>query len=244
MSARLGDPGDQGLKCGEFAALLQAGCASIAGTPLPCIRICHFFAWIRPLLTPFLSVFVVILRRSTWGSVCFACHQQRKQNIHSNNKVDVMKRLLIGLAALVALALVASDAMAQTGRVQGRATGGKSSGTAIQTRTAAQDRVSQSQQRNCSPRGQVGNQLWQPPGVLAADGSSPDLRRLWEEEKLARDVYTSLAKTSTLAIFRNISRAESQHMQSVERLLRSRDANAVQLNDTPSVFIFPEYQRL
>ncbi len=129
-------------------------------------------------------------------------------------------------------------------RGRGGETGRKSHGTAIQTRAADQDRGSQPQPGNRSPLGPLGNQLRQPPGVLATDGSGPDLLRMWEEEKLARDVYTSLAKTSKSAIFRNISRAESQHMQSVERLLRSAGANAVQLNDTPGVFVFPEYQRL
>jgi rubrerythrin len=63
-----------------------------------------------------------------------------------------------------------------------------------------------------------------------------------EEEKLARDVYTQLAKTSTLPIFRNISRAESQHMQAIERLLRGGGRNV--LNDKLGVFAFADYQQL
>jgi hypothetical protein len=42
---------------------------------------------------------------------------------------------------------------------------------------------------------------------------------LREEEKLARDVYLTLAETWQLPLFRNISGAEQRHMDSVKRLL-------------------------
>ena len=67
--------------------------------------------------------------------------------------------------------------------------------------------------------------------------------RIWEEEKLARDVYAQLARTSGLMIFRNISRSESQHMQAVSRLVQSGNA-ARRLADAPGVFSFPDYQQL
>ncbi|MCA9062050.1 MAG: DUF2202 domain-containing protein, partial [Planctomycetaceae bacterium] len=66
-----------------------------------------------------------------------------------------------------------------------------------------------------------------------------NLSNLWEEEKLARDVYTRLAQSTNLPIFRNIAQAESQHMHAVAQL-----AQASGMNDVPGVFSNPEYQRL
>jgi hypothetical protein len=44
------------------------------------------------------------------------------------------------------------------------------------------------------------------------------LVRMREEEKLAHDVYVTLAQSSGLQIFNNIANAESQHMRAVEQL--------------------------
>jgi len=42
---------------------------------------------------------------------------------------------------------------------------------------------------------------------------------MWQEEKLARDVYLELYETWNLPIFRNIAMSEEQHMESVGMLL-------------------------
>lgn len=172
-----------------------------------------------------------------------------------DSKVDAMKCLLIGLGALLALTMVAPDAMSQQRRGSGGAGQSRGSGgIGTQTRTGNQGRGQngvgiQTQAKTQTRTGnqsqaqaQRGNQSRQSNGNLSANTGGPDLLRMREEEKLARDVYTQLAKTYKLTIFRNISRAESQHMQSVERLIRERRGNA--LNDVPGVFVFPEYQRL
>lgn len=166
-----------------------------------------------------------------------------------------MKRLLIGLGALIALTMVAPDAMSQQRRGSGGAGQSRGSGgiaTQTQTRAGNQGRGQngvgiQTQTKTQTRTGNQGQaqratQSRQSTGNLSANTSGPDLLRMREEEKLARDVYTQLAKTSKLTIFRNISRAESQHMQSVERLIRGGGGGA--LNDVPVVFVFPEYQRL
>ena len=88
------------------------------------------------------------------------------------------------------------------------------------------------------------NQSRQPQGLLTTNSQDLDLFRMWEEEKLAHDVYTKLAKTSNLSIFRNISRAESKHMQAIERFVRAGGARGDGLSHTPGVFSFPEYQQL
>ena len=147
-----------------------------------------------------------------------------------------MKRLFISLGALLALAMAAPNAMAQQRRGNGGAGHGRgSNGAGIQTRAGNQGRAAQWQQ---------GNQSRQPSTLLSTKTSGADLLRMWEEEKLARDVYVSLAKTTKLTIFRNISSAENQHMRSLERLIPTGGANGNALNNAPGIFVFPEYQQL
>ena len=154
-----------------------------------------------------------------------------------------MKNLLIGIVALWVLTMVATDARAQSGRGNGggQSRGGTGSGTP--TRAGNQGQAGQSPRGNQGAPAQRGHQIRQNSGV-AANAGGLDLVRMREEEKLARDVYTSLAKSSKLTIFGSISRAESQHMQAIERLIRSGAGNIGNLNDTPGVFVFPEYQQL
>ncbi|TWU51402.1 DUF2202 domain-containing protein [Rubripirellula reticaptiva] len=139
-----------------------------------------------------------------------------------------MKRLLIGLGALLTLALVTSDVMAQQRRGKGGA--------------GTQARAGYQRQPQNQGHSQRGSQSQQPTSLLSTNIGSPDLLRMREEEKLARDVYTSLAKTSKLPIFRNISNAESQHMQAIERLIGAANGNA--FNDIPGTFSYPDYQQL
>ena len=125
--------------------------------------------------------------------------------------------------------------MAQQRRGNGGAGQGRgSNGIATQTRTGNQDasQTALESRRKLEPKRELAIRVRlnrneeirvaNPLDLLSTNTSGPDLLRMREEEKLARDVYTSLAKTSKLTIFRNISRAESQHMQSVERLIRAR----------------------
>ncbi|TWU48643.1 hypothetical protein Poly51_45440 [Rubripirellula tenax] len=166
-----------------------------------------------------------------------------------------MKRLLIGLGALLALSMAAPNAMSQQRRGNGGSGQSRGSGgVAIQTqtRTGSQGRgrnaIEMHSQSNTQTRagnqgqGRRGDQSRQPTGNFSVNSGSPDLLRMREEEKLARDVYTKLAKTSSLPIFRNISRAESQHMQAIDRLVRGGGGNV--LNDMPGVFAFADYQQL
>ncbi len=130
-----------------------------------------------------------------------------------------MKRITIGLSALLVLSMVTLDLQAQQGK--GRRGGGQNGGG----------------------RG-GGSQTNQATNLGLTNVNSQDLMRMWEEEKLARDVYISLAKTSNLPIFRNISSAESRHMQALEQLLRASGANSSALNSAHGVFVVPEHQQL
>ena len=79
--------------------------------------------------------------------------------------------------------------------------------------------------------------------TLPADGGQ-SLLRMWEEEKLARDVYLALAKNMQLPVFQNIASSENRHMQALEKVLQLSGVNTQQLDKTPGVFVLPEHQQL
>lgn len=139
--------------------------------------------------------------------------------------------------------MVATDSMAQNGR-GGGGQGRGPRGAAVQSRAGNRDPAFDPKQGNQGAITQRGNQHGQSSGVRSTNAASPDLLHLREEEKLARDVYTRLASSSKEPIFRNIARAESQHMRSIEQLARAGNAGPLNLNDTPGEFAFPEYQQL
>lgn len=67
---------------------------------------------------------------------------------------------------------------------------------------------------------------------------------MYEEEKLARDVYTTLATQWGLRIFSNIAESEKSHMAAVERLLARYDVVHPAGDDTVGVFHDPALQQL
>ncbi|KAA5541454.1 DUF2202 domain-containing protein [Roseiconus nitratireducens] len=156
-----------------------------------------------------------------------------------------MKILLYVCGILLVFTLVTSDAVAQQGRGGAGKRGGGSGGSATQTRDGRGGQPDRgSQQAGKGPNALRQNQGQKQLGSQSPNSGQPDFLRIWEEEKLARDVYSSLATTSKLTIFRNIARSENQHMQSIERLIRTGGANAGQLNDKPGLFAFAENQQL
>jgi len=60
---------------------------------------------------------------------------------------------------------------------------------------------------------------------------------MWEEEKLARDVYLALADIWQLPIFSNIARAEQKHMDLVWLLIETYGIVHPFTDDTPGVFV-------
>jgi len=60
---------------------------------------------------------------------------------------------------------------------------------------------------------------------------------MWEEEKLARDVYLALADTWQLPIFGNITLAEQKHMDLVWKLIETYGIVHSFTDDTPGVFV-------
>lgn len=65
-----------------------------------------------------------------------------------------------------------------------------------------------------------------------------------EEEKLARDVYTTLGEVWNVPVFDNIARAEQQHIDSVGSLLDRYDIPRPATMATPGSFTDPDLQQL
>ncbi|MEZ6137840.1 MAG: DUF2202 domain-containing protein [Pirellulaceae bacterium] len=76
--------------------------------------------------------------------------------------------------------------------------------------------------QNRGGRNQRGGSQFVPAATQAPQLSTTQVKLLLEmqqEEKLAHDVYVALGKSSGIPIFKNISAAESQHMQAIHWLL-------------------------
>lgn len=64
------------------------------------------------------------------------------------------------------------------------------------------------------------------------------------EEKLARDVYTTLGNTWNYKVFLNIKTAEQAHMEAIKRLLVKYGIEDPITNDEVGVFSDPQFQAL
>ena len=65
-----------------------------------------------------------------------------------------------------------------------------------------------------------------------------------EEEKLARDVYLTLADQWNVPVFRNIAQSESRHMQAVKMLIDRYGLEDPVTDDTIGVFTRPEFAQM
>jgi hypothetical protein len=70
------------------------------------------------------------------------------------------------------------------------------------------------------------------------------ITKMREEEKLARDVYTTLYNQWQLPVFANISQSEQRHMDMVKLLLNKYDRPDPVTDDSTGVFTDPEMQTL
>ncbi|MCK4932374.1 MAG: DUF2202 domain-containing protein [Candidatus Aminicenantes bacterium] len=67
---------------------------------------------------------------------------------------------------------------------------------------------------------------------------------MYEEEKLARDVYLTLYKTWNIKIFSNIANSEQRHMDALKLLLQKYDIPIPVLNDEVGFFSNTKLQQL
>ena len=71
-----------------------------------------------------------------------------------------------------------------------------------------------------------------------------DLQFMYEEEKLARDVYITLGNIWNTRVFSNIQNSEQRHMNSVKYLLNKYNVEVPVLSDDIGVFVNEEIQAL
>jgi len=71
-----------------------------------------------------------------------------------------------------------------------------------------------------------------------------DLIYLYQEEKVARDVYAELYDMYGLRTFNNISNSEQNHMDAVEYLLNEYEIGYNNISDERGVYQLPELQDL
>jgi hypothetical protein len=71
-----------------------------------------------------------------------------------------------------------------------------------------------------------------------------DLVFIYQEEKVARDIYITLYNLYGSKIFDNISQAEQKHMDSVKSLLEKYEIEVPVLSDTIGEFELPQLQSL
>ncbi len=71
-----------------------------------------------------------------------------------------------------------------------------------------------------------------------------DLLYLYQEEKVARDVYAELYDMYGLRTFDNISNSEQNHMDAVEYLLNEYGFDYIDISDERGVYQLPELQDL
>ncbi len=81
------------------------------------------------------------------------------------------------------------------------------------------------------------------PSARLSEAESKGLVRMREEEKLARDVYTTLGSQWNMRIFSNISASEQTHMDAMQSLLKGYGIKDPVSDDTIGSFTAPEMQQ-
>ena len=153
------------------------------------------------------------------------------------------KPFLIPLALVLLIGFLPWDASAQNNqRQQGKQ---RFQGKNNQTNQAGRNFQKGLGNQNKKGKGKSG----QSNNRQAANGSlsvaeQNGLRVLREEEKLARDVYLALHQKWGDQVFRNISQAESQHMNAVANLLSRYSVPDPIVNNSPGVFPSVRFRNL
>lgn len=82
------------------------------------------------------------------------------------------------------------------------------------------------------------------PATQWSEAQLADLRSQWEEDKLARDIYTLASETWGLRVFQKISAAESRHMSLLKTLLDRYGQELPSAVNAPGSYADPELQKL
>jgi hypothetical protein len=76
------------------------------------------------------------------------------------------------------------------------------------------------------------------------DKQKQNLIFMYQEEKLARDVYITLGNKWNLRVMKNIQKAEQRHMNAVKSLLMKYNISIPKINDKIGKFELPELQKM
>ena len=90
----------------------------------------------------------------------------------------------------------------------------------------------------------LATQLAELPVETLTEQEATDIAYMREEEKLARDVYLTLAELWDVNVFANISRAEQMHMDNVLALIDRYDLEDPAATNDVGVFTNPDLQAL
>jgi hypothetical protein len=146
-----------------------------------------------------------------------------------------VKRVVSATTGMIVSLALLSVLTPQIACAQGN---GQGKGSSLQQRGNAKQ--ASRNQGNRQSGGRANNSI----GDTLMPAQVEQLIRMREEEKLAHDVYVTLAQTSGLQIFNNIANAESQHMRAVEQLV-SRYSPAIAGPQLPvGSFSNPQFQAL
>ncbi len=77
-----------------------------------------------------------------------------------------------------------------------------------------------------------------------SESEAASLRHMREEEKLARDVYLTLAEAYDVRVFHNIARSEQRHMDAVSELLKRYELPDPVASDDVGAFSDPAFTEL
>jgi len=77
-----------------------------------------------------------------------------------------------------------------------------------------------------------------------SDEQKNDLIYMWQEEKLARDVYITMATKYNLNKFNNIARSEQKHMDAVKSKIDKYNISMQGMSSAVGVFSDPQFNQL
>ena len=80
--------------------------------------------------------------------------------------------------------------------------------------------------------------------VQLSEEEIANIQYMWQEEKLARDVYLTLYEEWHVTVFANISESEQRHMDAIGRLIELYDINVSVMDTTVGAFEDPFFAGL
>lgn len=150
-----------------------------------------------------------------------------------------MNRITIATIALVGVATLTAYANAAGGPSAGRGPGNRQGVAGV-----CDDRGPGQNARLGTGQRKGQGRLFDSAGTPLSEEEEQGLLSMRQEEKLARDVYQAMYEKWRLRAFRNIARAEQQHMNAIGRAIERYDLDDPIADDAPGVFADPKFTAL